>query len=522
MGADIGLTIGIGGDNSDAQQAVQELQASLGNFAKSLRPLSEESARATKPFDDALLNQHQSVHLLLEDFGVHLPRSVAGAIAEMTPELTAFGGVFLGAFALKELPDAIDKMKEFALEMEGFGNAARTEMEQAIKDTASLAKQVGDVEKQLEEFGKTQAEQLAMRAQWASEDADNALKPLLAAEQKVRDIQAKIDEAKKGANIFAAGAGSAYEGALKVAQAEVGKLREAWKKADEEALLAQKRAAQAAALEEKKKVDEAQKAAADANNAWLHYQGDWMKLFQNWDAFVIGLQKAAMAEAGQVDTMIDRYHPLVQTIDTIIDRNLQLVDSTIHLNAVRRIEIEIMQALHQAGEHEAKATMRDQLAATESLASGFASLIGGQRAAAAVSAVFDAAKGAEQIAMALDPLDPNHAMHWISAGQFFVSSAEFAKVAGTGTHHSRAGVSGGGRGSYSGGGFERGGGGGPDRALPQTLAPGAAVPGGELHVHILGSNDEALHWFADMVTNATQAGHTVIASSSQRGSPVGH
>ena len=59
---------------------------------------------------------------------------------------------------------------------------------------------------------------------------------------------------------------------------------------------------------------------------------------------------------------------------------------------------------------------------------------------------------------------------------------------------------------------------------PKPLAPGAAGAGGRfgnLHVIVVGEA-QAGQWLANTLNNAVNRGVTLMATSSQRGSPVGH
>jgi len=52
---------------------------------------SQQMAGATEPFNRAILNQHQSIHLLAEEMGIRLPRAVVGGISEMLPPINMIG-----------------------------------------------------------------------------------------------------------------------------------------------------------------------------------------------------------------------------------------------------------------------------------------------------------------------------------------------------------------------------------------------------------------------------------------------
>ena len=204
------------------------------------------------------MGQRESVRLLTEEMGIRLPRAVTGAIAEMVPAIGSLSGVLLAAFAVKEIPHILSGISAAAQEWAGFGKAEQEAMQKAIRDTQALQVKVHDVEKELELFGKTQAQQLALQAQWAGVDADRALKGLLSAEAKVKAIQDHIAEEKKLSDVMSTQRVIILdlEENLKNAQASAAKARQEWKLADEQAFLAQKKAA-AAAVEAQEKITKA-------------------------------------------------------------------------------------------------------------------------------------------------------------------------------------------------------------------------------------------------------------------------
>jgi hypothetical protein len=149
-----------------------------------------------------------------------------------------------------------------------------------------------------------------------------------------------------------------------------------------------------------------------------------------------------------------------------------------------------------------------------------AGLIAGRRAQAGVEAIWETARGIACLAEGIWP--PNPAAI-IAAGTHFEAAAQYAVMAGSHAARPTAAGAGGPAGEYAGRDRE-----GRSLYPPQTPAyagPGAGggrygSPGtGIIVVH--GSTD--FHAFvAAAVTDAANAGHTVIATQSQRGAPVGH
>jgi hypothetical protein len=57
--------------------------------------------RAGTEMERSLINPHQSVHLLAEEMGVHLPRAVVTALSHMLPSIGEIGGALLAIFAVR-------------------------------------------------------------------------------------------------------------------------------------------------------------------------------------------------------------------------------------------------------------------------------------------------------------------------------------------------------------------------------------------------------------------------------------
>jgi hypothetical protein len=151
--------------------------------------------------------------------------------------------------------------------------------------------------------------------------------------------------------------------------------------------------------------------------------------------------------------------------------------------------------------------------AVEQHAVGLVAAIANRRAAAVVESIWETAKGFSDLG------DFNY---W-GAAQHFLSAAEYGVLAGTGSGH-HAAIAGGSVGTRESASGERRGSSGSRILEPQTLAPGAAGAGGRfgnLHVIVVGEA-QAGQWLANTLNNAVNRGVTLMATSSQRGSPVGH
>jgi hypothetical protein len=164
--------------------------------------------------------------------------------------------------------------------------------------------------------------------------------------------------------------------------------------------------------------------------------------------------------------------------------------------------------------------LRSQAAVgTELVSKGLVGLIAGRRAQAGVEAVWETARG---IALLAEGTWPPNPAAILAAGLHFEAAAQYAIMAGTGSH--RRSASGSGYGTRdTGRGF-----GYPDSGYPtpnSALAPGAAGAGSRFSgsgVVIIHGTQDFENYVASAVNGAVARGVNVTATSAQRGSPVGH
>jgi hypothetical protein len=121
----LGLLFEISADPSKATDALRRFEQATGQS-------SERAAVGTKPLDTALLSNRESVRLLSEELGVHMPRAVSGAVAEMLPGLNAIGPALLAGFAVAEIPKLISGIEEATDEISGFGKEAKKVLEDTV------------------------------------------------------------------------------------------------------------------------------------------------------------------------------------------------------------------------------------------------------------------------------------------------------------------------------------------------------------------------------------------------------
>jgi len=132
--ADNSVQIRVGAD-------LAKMHAAIGTW------LPDECARGAKaaaaglaPMERGILSSRESTRLLAEEMGVHLPRAVTNAIAEIMPGLGMMGGAFLGAFAIQELPKAIAFMKDASEWLGGF----HREYKDLLGDAEKFSKEAGE------------------------------------------------------------------------------------------------------------------------------------------------------------------------------------------------------------------------------------------------------------------------------------------------------------------------------------------------------------------------------------------
>jgi hypothetical protein len=194
--------------------------------------------------------------------------------------------------------------------------------------------------------------------------------------------------------------------------------------------------------------------------------------------------------------------------------------------AFRALAPEITTTTAQTDQH-ADAVARSTLAlrsqaavGVELVSKGLAGLVAGRRAQAGVEAVWETARG---IALLAEGTWPPNPAAILAAGLHFEAAAQYAIMAGTGSHRRSAGAGGGAGARDSGLGLRDWGFGAG--VNPQTLAGGAAGAGGRFSgsgVVIIRGTQDFENYVANAVNGAVARGVNVTATSAQRGSPVGH
>jgi hypothetical protein len=96
----IGLILGLDIDSSGASAEIEDFDNLLDDATEKW---NHDWQQSTKGLDEGLLSNRESVRLLTEELGIHLPRAVTGAISEMMPAIGGLGSALLGVFAVEEV-----------------------------------------------------------------------------------------------------------------------------------------------------------------------------------------------------------------------------------------------------------------------------------------------------------------------------------------------------------------------------------------------------------------------------------
>ena len=176
--------------------------------------------------------------------------------------------------------------------------------------------------------------------------------------------------------------------------------------------------------------------------------------------------------------------------------------------------------LHTTAVERSTLALRSQSAVGAELVSkGLAGLVAGRKAQAGVEAVWETARGIALLAEGAWPPNPAAIM---AAGLHFEAAAQYALLAGSGSHRHSATSSGyGARETGHGLGGSDSGSRMPNPALAAG-AGGAAARFSGSGVVIIRGTQAFENYVASAVNGAVARGVNVTATSAQRGSPVGH
>jgi hypothetical protein len=109
MGDGVGLILGLGIDPSGAKpglaQFEEEFNASYSRTNEAFLNSLDEMEQPLDQLDKSLLSNRQTVMLLNQELGIHMPRAMSGAVAKMLPDIAALGAGLMGIWAVEKVYD---------------------------------------------------------------------------------------------------------------------------------------------------------------------------------------------------------------------------------------------------------------------------------------------------------------------------------------------------------------------------------------------------------------------------------
>ncbi len=498
------LTIAIGADPTAAMQALAGLQQQGLLTVQQMNTGIGQAGGGVRQFDENILSANQSVRLLSAELGLHLPRAVMGAIAEMLPQISNLGNVLLGVFAVQSIIQFIRYIKLAADEANLLAQAQK-QFTEAVKESDKAIESLGKRSREL-----AQAELIRLGRQIVAQ----------------QDLVDRLKDEAENRDKYLGLATNVYDKLM-------GKTKELQKA--EEALqhLEELRRALATSLgegevERHEKAAEAANKQVKAQEALIRGHNEWVASLQRGNpmlmAFVENLEKAAADEQKLKDLKLEAelgmqtnfvrnlntsYDQLIGTLQTLrllgpsVLVTFKTIEATIapEISAVNRLRNAFL-GLTMAGREFSRAQIESMMQAgditeeqadrmvaglerekeaqvTATIQSGITvvAMIAGRRAAAAIEAIWETAQGYADLA----------SFNYWSAALHFLSAAQYGLIAGG------VGEGGGGRG---------GGGGEPHslasagaRGAPPGLAAGsvARTEPTRLNVIVMGESNTAFH-----------------------------
>ena len=479
----LGLLFEINADPSRAQDALQRFERSTGRTFDNL-------GKAPKPFDDAILSNRESVRLLSEEMGVHLPRAVSGAIAEMLPAIGGLGGALLGVFAVEEIykfgkagVEMLHDLQGETKELKKYWDEIVADQEKLLRNPQTLAearkdldetdRRLGQVEGRINSLQKELANAPLVTAKSVA-DAAQALNltmtaAALATSRGVIQITSELNSLEAERDRLAARRDDQLKATTKLEQDAAKERASSEEQQDgrREKALERWRMQQIRAMQDAGKVAaefaKQKEAAATAQNNMAKADLD----------FALRLEQYGVVEQRQT-----------QNLGQLAPKTEAATTQTKKLSAARKELIGISQTLHHVETFFVSA-LHAEMGGLESLtqsAAGigeqFADVISGTKAAAEVKGAFDAALAVEYMAQFIGSWGTDTDALLASA-QYGLASAQMFKVAGSGggSSASRGGGGGGTQSRYG-----RGGGGGSGSGSGGSGGGNYPASGGVAHV----------------------------------------
>ena len=132
----LGLALTITADASQAEATINQF---AGQAKSATQALAAQQTQYAAEVDRGILSARESSRLLAEELGIHLPRAVTGAVAEILPSIASMGTAFLGVFAVKMVIDFVGELKKMVDEFNGAAEAAKA-LKEIGKENLDLIK----------------------------------------------------------------------------------------------------------------------------------------------------------------------------------------------------------------------------------------------------------------------------------------------------------------------------------------------------------------------------------------------
>jgi len=498
----------------------------MGRLQAAIPPLRYSVVQMGIETDMSLAKAHEGARLLEVMLGVRLPRAVTTAVGTMIPAIGSLSYYLIGIFAAREFAEAFTNWDTFKDKVTGL-----------LGPFSELEVQIANAFGFLTGYSK----EARNKAEQDQKDADDGLKLAVRQTEAQNNLNLLRSQGAEKIRLESAQRIQALERELS--------LTDQSNKAYYQGLIQVERQTEAV-KEQQYFIEEAKKAEAKSTQdveryteAVNRFTEDWLHRMIEAGSITRTIQMdmethtATLAKGGETLNKVDLdYLYLLDQISGREQNQIQVsrslgemmqadVTQTVHLSEARRVHAMMTQDLSKAesiltiSQHDSEAaTESSTAAAMEGAMSSAAALIAGRKAAAIVEGAWDIAKGAEQIAMALDPYDPYHAQHYASAAQYFVAAASMGVIASSGG--GRGGGGGGGGGSQSNYGRSGGSGrGGSDGSGGGASMPGAAGGGTTFHVNIQGlMSSDTLPQIMAQMTQLAKGGQAYLVSSDTFGS----
>jgi hypothetical protein len=504
----IGLLLNLGLDSSGVGPGLDDADKTLNDFAEKTAKDFESAGERT---DKALLSNRESVRLLTEEMGIHLPRAVSGAVAEMLPGINSLGPALLGAFAIAEIPKFIHWVGDATAALGGYTEAVRA-AEKADIDASNSAlihfKTIAQGAKFIADTNRELAQLAAKQGSWKT-DIEGASKAMNDTKGILLSLLGPVGE---GINQW-----RGYNGAVKEVgdtESEAAKLRQRLiEQLNQMTLLVAKQTTSTAANTEIterntmtvrrwheemiKAGQEAGKVAKEIAKANDEATASYIRLAKAELQFTLDLEKLGIVDEQNLN-FLKQYTPAMQAATT---QTQHLAEARKFLAGVTQDLTKVEAAFKQATQGERQA-MDSMMEGAEQFGEAIASMTGSTRAVAYVRGSYDAAKAIECMAAYIESYGTDMPQLLASVQWAAAAEQQFA-VAGRGS--SRGASTGGGGGSAS----RMGGQGSPEApgamGTEVPITPGftsvgssAPMPSGNLHVAVFGESTAAT-WLVNTI-----------------------